>query len=74
MADEDIQERLGERVDEEKSLRQSEQRDRDRLAHLAEALNQCWNLLRPRQALREFGHDPRAPATRSVETVEHYLQ
>ncbi len=32
--------------------------DRDRLAKIKVELDQCWDLLRQRRALREFGRDP----------------
>jgi len=32
--------------------------DRGRLAELKVELDQCWDLLRQRRALREFGQDP----------------
>lgn len=32
--------------------------DRHRLAELKVQLDQCWDLLRQRRALREFGDDP----------------
>ena len=34
------------------------QDDRHRLAELKVQLDQCWDLLRQRRALREFGDDP----------------
>jgi len=44
----------------------------ERLRHVAEQLDQCWDLLRQRRAKREFGEDPSAAATRDVKTVEGY--
>lgn len=35
-------------------------------------LDQCWDLLRQRQARREYGEDPSQAAVRSAETVEGY--
>ena len=32
--------------------------DRQRLRELQVSLDQCWDLLRPRRALREAGRDP----------------
>jgi hypothetical protein len=37
-------------------------------------LDQCWDLLRQRQALREFGRDPDEAKPRPVEQVESYLE
>jgi hypothetical protein len=35
-------------------------------------LDQCWDLLRQRDALREFGGNPGEAAVRSESTVENY--
>jgi hypothetical protein len=35
-------------------------------------LDQCWDLLRQRRALREFGHDPNEAQIRSPNVVEKY--
>jgi hypothetical protein len=48
--------------------------DRQRLQGLKVSLDQCWDLLRQRRALREAGRDPDDADLRSVETVEHYQQ
>jgi hypothetical protein len=48
--------------------------DRRRLEELKVSLDQCWDLLRQRRALREFGLDADAAAARSPEVVEHYEQ
>lgn len=48
--------------------------DRQRLEELRVSLDQCWDLLRQRRALREAGLDPEAATTRSPEVVEHYEQ
>jgi Protein of unknown function (DUF2630) len=37
-------------------------------------LDQCWDLLRQRRALREAGLDPDAARVRDEDTVEHYKQ
>lgn len=47
--------------------------DRDRLKHLGVALDQAWDLLRQRRALREFGRDPADAHVRPAEVVEKYL-
>jgi uncharacterized protein DUF2630 len=48
--------------------------DRERLAELKVSLDQCWDLLRQRRALREAGHDPDAAKVRRPEVVERYEQ
>jgi hypothetical protein len=37
-------------------------------------LDQCWDLLRQRRALRDAGRDPEAGSVRSVDIVEGYRQ
>ena len=48
--------------------------DRARLADLKVHLDQCWDLLRPRRALREFGKDPDEAKVRPAKIVENYEQ
>ena len=48
--------------------------DRRRLEELKVALDQSWDLLRQRRALREAGRDPNAADLRRPEVVEHYEQ
>jgi hypothetical protein len=48
--------------------------DRRRLQQLKISLDQCWDLLRQRRALREAGRDPGAADVRSPEVVERYEQ
>ena len=67
-------------VAEEKSLRaQLQHRDIDtseehnRLHRLEVELDQCWDLLRQRRALRDNGGDPRAAEVRPPDEVEGYL-
>jgi hypothetical protein len=48
--------------------------DRQRLGKLKVSLDQCWDLLRQRRALREAGRDPDAADARRPEVVEHYEQ
>jgi hypothetical protein len=48
--------------------------DRERLAELKVHLDQCWDLLRQRRALREFGKDPDAAKVRPANIVENYEQ
>ncbi len=46
--------------------------DRARLKALNVELDQCWDLLRQRRALREFGHDPNEAQVRPAGVVEKY--
>jgi len=48
--------------------------DQTRLDEIRVQLDRCWDLLRQRRALREFGKDPDQARTRSAETVEKYEQ
>ena len=48
--------------------------DQNRLKELQVELDQCWDLLRQRRALREFGKDPEKARVRPKETVETYEQ
>lgn len=48
--------------------------DQSRLAELKIELDQCWDLLRQRRALREFGEDPDKAKVRPAKIVENYEQ
>jgi hypothetical protein len=48
--------------------------DRKRLEQVRVSLDQCWDFLRQRRALREFDRDPDDASIRSEETVERYEQ
>jgi Protein of unknown function (DUF2630) len=48
--------------------------DRRRLRELKVSLDQCWDLLRQRRALREAGRDPDTADVRGPEVVERYEQ
>ena len=48
--------------------------DRRRLQELKLSLDQCWDLLRQRRALRAADRDPDAADARGPEVVEHYQQ
>jgi hypothetical protein len=68
-------------VAEEKALRAQLQRrditesdEHERLRQVEIELDQCWDLLRQRQARREFGQDPEGARARSAQEVENYLQ
>ena len=81
MADDvDIRHRITELVDLERSLREqlsageiSADDEHARLRRVETELDQCWDLLRQRQARREFGDDPGRAEARSEGTVEGYL-
>jgi len=47
--------------------------ERARLRDLEVQLDQCWDLLRQRQALLDAGHDPSAAAVRTANEVEGYI-
>jgi len=44
-----------------------------RLSQVQIELDQCWDLLRQRRALREFGGDPSEAQARPPDVVEKYL-
>jgi hypothetical protein len=46
--------------------------DRIRLKEITVELDQLWDLLRQRRALREFGKDPNEALIRPPEVVEKY--
>jgi hypothetical protein len=80
MDDERIHNRIEELVAEEHELyergaegglTESEHR---RLESIEVGLDQCWDLLRQRRALRDAGRDPNAAHVRDPEVVEHYEQ
>jgi len=48
--------------------------DRQRLSELKVELDQCWDLLRQRRALREFGDNPDDAKVRPAKIVENYEQ
>ncbi len=45
-----------------------------RLATIQVELDQCWDLLRQRRALRDAGRDPSAASVRAPDVVERYRQ
>ncbi|MGZ6779605.1 MAG: DUF2630 family protein [Mycobacterium sp.] len=72
--------RIHELVEEERELRARLQRreisadeEHARLRELEVQLDQCWDLLRQRRALRETGGDPREAQIRPPDEVEGYL-
>lgn len=48
--------------------------DKARLAEVKVQFDQCWDLLRQRRALREFGEDPDKAKVRPAKIVENYEQ
>jgi Protein of unknown function (DUF2630) len=80
MEDDHILKRIGELVGEEHTILEREGAgtpgpdDQSRLRALQITLDQCWDLLRQRRALREFGNDPDQAQTRDATTVERYQQ
>ncbi len=74
-SDEGVLDRIQKLVDEEKTLlRGGQAADGQRLQSLQVELDQCWDLLRQRRALREFGDDPDRAEVRPPEVVENYEQ
>ena len=53
------------------SLTEDEHR---RMEELQVRLDQCWDLLRPRRARRQYGEDPSEAHARDESTVEGYQQ
>ncbi len=51
-----------------------DQDEHNRLESIRVSLDQCWDLLRQRRALREAGYDPEAARVRDPEVVERYEQ
>jgi hypothetical protein len=78
--DQDILTHVNELVAEEKELRSKlqhheidESEEHERLRAVEIALDQCWDLLRQRRALRETGGDPREAQVRPPGEVEGYI-
>ena len=59
------------RLHEQRALPQG---DRKRLAKVQVELDQCWDLLRQRRALRDVGLDPDEAEVRPPQVVENYEQ
>lgn len=78
--DQDILNQVNKLVTEEQQLRAKlqnheidESEEHNRLRAIEVALDQCWDLLRQRRALRETGGDPREAQVRPPDEVEGYL-
>jgi uncharacterized protein DUF2630 len=59
---------------ERESAGSASEADRQRLQQLKVSLDQCWDLLRQRRALREAGRDPDVADLRRPGVVEGYEQ
>ena len=77
--DEEIRSHIGQLVAEERELRDKRSRseisadaEHSRLRAIETELDQAWDLLRQRDARREFGENPDAATPRSEDVVEHY--
>jgi hypothetical protein len=78
--DNDTLTRINNLVAEEKNLRArlqageiSGDEEHARLRRVETELDQCWDLLRQRRALRDTGGDPKAARVRPADQVEGYL-
>jgi hypothetical protein len=77
MDDEDIYTRIRTLVNEEHALAgdtESSEERQERRRRIETQLDQCWDLLRQREARREFGADSSGAAPRPADEVEGYLQ
>lgn len=75
--DESVLDHINSLVQEEERLYQQDEmsgEDQERLGAIKVQLDQCWDLLRQRRALREFGDDPEKAKVRSAKIVENYEQ
>ena len=79
-SDRDTLARIHDLVAEERDLRERVQHgdldpseEHQRLRLVETELDQCWDLLRQRRALRETGGDPREARVRPAGEVEGYL-
>jgi hypothetical protein len=80
MSDRTVQDHIEALVEEEQRLLHAgggAEEDPDRHKRLEEVkveLDRCWDLLRQRRALEEFGRDPDDAEVRPADTVERYEQ
>jgi Protein of unknown function (DUF2630) len=73
--DQNVLKHIEELVTEEKALWAKgavSDQEKVRLDKIKVELDQCWDLLRQRRGLREFGRDPDQAEVRSANTVENY--
>lgn len=76
-ADQPVLNHIQRLVEEEHRLheqREHPQTDRKRLVQVQVELEQCWDLLRQRRALRDVGLNPDDARVRPPEVVENYEQ
>jgi Protein of unknown function (DUF2630) len=79
MEDEKVVDGINELADEEHELWEKgargelSQAERERLKWLEVRLDQCWDLLHQRRALRDAGQNPEEAHVRDEKTVEGYL-
>jgi hypothetical protein len=77
MDDKDIRSQIHALVEEEHALRNATghtDEQRARIAQLEQDLDQLWDLLRQRDAKRQYGENPDEAHTRPEPQVENYLQ
>jgi len=77
--DSGIRDRIKELVGQERELRArlgrreiTAEEEHARLAAIESELDQCWDLLRQREARREYGEDPDDATVRPSDVVENY--
>jgi Protein of unknown function (DUF2630) len=80
MPDEDLIARINKLTDEEHRLEEAHvgeglsEEEQSRLHEVELTLDQLWDLMRQRRALRDAGRDPSEATTRPIGTVEGYQQ
>jgi hypothetical protein len=79
--DHELVNHISQLIDQEHKLRSHVQagagvtdEERERMERIEVQLDQCWDLLRRRQAREEFGQDPDSETERDASTVEGYRQ
>ena len=79
MDDQDVIDRINQLAHEEHELFEKESQkgvsteEKERLKWLEVRLDQCWDLLHQRRALRAAGRDPNEAQPRDENTVEGYV-
>jgi Protein of unknown function (DUF2630) len=77
--DQDVIDRINQLAHEEHELFEKESQkgataeEKERLKWLEVRLDQCWDLLHQRRALRAAGRDPNEAQARDEQTVEGYV-
>ena len=77
MDDQEIHQHINQLVEEEHRLRNSAEHTdetRSRMTKLEQDLDQLWDLLRQRDAKRQYGSNPDEANERPEPQVENYLQ